>query len=162
MGVIGDVAPACEAAFDPHKWIGRVLEHFARAEQAICELSIELDLPVEKGPLISHKELLNRLSQAEDRRAKDLAKRLKRWLKKRPYRHLLAHATILTLFDGDGRPVTVTKQSPRTADDVAREKIWTLEEQNKLLNEANNDGRSIRDQVTNLCEDKKVMAQLRA
>ncbi|KPF63888.1 hypothetical protein [Porphyrobacter sp. AAP60] len=144
-----------------HQWLAQVLTNFAKAEQAIGRLCIGVSLPIKNGPLGSVNELRNRLSKAEDRRCKNLEKRIERWQSLRPVRHVLAHATVRVLFDENRNAVIVTRHLPRDEDDVTPDRIWSAEESLEVLRIASNDGRSIHDQVQNLLNDKKVIAQLR-
>ncbi|MBY6127382.1 hypothetical protein KUW15_01495 [Qipengyuania aquimaris] len=150
-----------QTEFDPHNWIGIVLDHFARAEQAIGKLSLKLELPIANGSLSSLNEIRNRLSSVEGKTCKALNNRIARWAKNRPYRHLLAHATVTTLFDATGRMVIVTRHLPRDESDVTPDKLWTHEEQKDLLRQASNDSRSICDHVRNLLSDPTTLKALR-
>jgi len=138
---------------EPHAWLGLVLDHFARGEQALGRLSLALDLPIANGSLGSLNELRNRLRMAESRKAKALEQRIARWRKNRPFRHLLAHATITVLFDSMSQPFVVTRHLPRDAEDVTPDRVWSLEERKELLRQASNDSRSICDHVRNLLAD---------
>jgi hypothetical protein len=144
-----------------HQWLAQVLTNFAKAEQAIGRLCIGVSLPIKNGPLGSVNELRNRLRRAEDRRCKNLEKRIERWQSLRPVRHVLAHATVRVLFDESRNAVIVTRHLPRDEDDVTPDRIWSAEESLEVLRIASNDGRSIHDQVQNLLNDKMVIAQLR-
>ncbi|MBX7494666.1 hypothetical protein K3172_02210 [Qipengyuania sp. 6B39] len=147
--------------FDPHCWMGMVLEHFARAEQAIGKLSVAIGLPINNGSLGSLNELRKRLAVQEGKKFKALDNRIARWSQNRPFRHLLAHATITRLFDANGRPVIITRHLPRDANDVTPDRLWTFEDQKDLLRQASNDSRSICDQVANLLADPAQVAALR-
>ena len=147
--------------FEPHNWMGLVLDHFARAEQAIGRLSVALELPISNGSLSSLNELRKRLCSVGDRKTKALESRIARWSSNRPFRHLLAHATVTTLFDATGRPVIVTRHLPRDANDVTPDRLWLPEDQKELLRQAANDSRSICDQVRNLLADHVALGKLR-
>ncbi|WP_432201528.1 hypothetical protein ACRAQ7_04980 [Erythrobacter sp. W53] len=125
-------------------------------------LSIEVDLPIEKGALSNLAELQKRLVNVDDRRCKALNNRIKRWSSHRPLRHLLAHATLIELTDNSGEPVVVTRHLPRDKDDVTPDRLWSLAEQAEVLRQASSDSRSIADQVRNLTTDSALMAKLRA
>ena len=144
-----------------HLWLAQVLTSFARAEQSIGRLCLKLGLPIKNGPLGSVNELRNRLSRIEDRRCKNLEKRIERWQSLRPVRHVLAHATLQVLFDENRDPVIVTRHLPRDEDDITPDRVWLAEESKEILRVATNDGRSIQDQVRNLLEDSKLIEQLR-
>lgn len=146
---------------DPFEWAGRVLSHFASAEQAIGRLSLALDLPIEKGALSNLADLRNRLVAAEDRHCSALNNRIARWMSHRPVRHLLAHATIHQLTDQAGRDVVITRHLPRDRVDVTPDRMWTSEEREELLRQATSDSRSISDQVSNLLSDKALVAKLK-
>lgn len=142
-------------------WLAAVLVGFAKAEQAIGRLCVQLNLPIKNGPLGSVNDLRCRLSQSEDRRCRNLQNRIARWQSLRPVRHLLAHATLQILYDDKCRPVVVTRQLPLNENDVTPDRVWTEFERHDLLRIANNDGRSIHDQVNNLLADLEVMKKLR-
>jgi hypothetical protein len=146
---------------DAHQWLAQVLTSFAKAEQAIGRLCLRLDLPIKNGPLGSVNELRKRLSRTEDRRCKNLEKRIERWQSLRPVRHVLAHATVQVLFDEQRNTVIVTRHLPRDEDDVTPDRVWTAAESTEMLRVAAADGRSIHDQVRNLLDDKKLIEQLR-
>ena len=149
------------AEFNPHIWMGLVLDHFARAEQAIGRLSVLLDLPISNGSLGSLNEIRNRLQKVGSKQCRALDQRVARWSTNRPYRHLLAHATITTLFDAGGNMVVVTRHLPRDINDVTPDRMWTAEDQKELLRQATNDSRSICDQVRNLSSDLSALQALR-
>jgi hypothetical protein len=142
-------------------WLAQVLVNFAKAEQAIGQLCLRVDLPIKTGPLGSVNELRNRLSRTEDRRCRNLEKRIERWQSLRPIRHVLAHATVRVLFDESRNPFIVTRHLPRDANDITPDRVWLTAESSEILRVATNDGRSIHDQVRNLLDDKKVIEQLR-
>lgn len=144
-----------------HQWLAQVLTNFARAEQAIGRLCLRVDLPIRNGPLGSVNELRNRLSRTEDRRCRNLEKRIARWQSLRPVRHVLAHATLQVLFDEDRKPVIVTRHLPRDEDDITPDRVWTADESREILRIATSDGRSIHDQVRNLLDDNRIIEQLR-
>jgi len=146
---------------DPYAWIGRVLTNFAIAEQAIGNLCFVLDLPISNGSLTSIAELRNRLRQSADRKCHALEKRIDRWNANRPFRHLLAHATVSCLTDATGGEVVVTRHLPRDASDVTPDRMWTGDERRELLRQAANDGRSIHDHVAGLLADPTRLAKLR-
>jgi len=147
---------------DPYAWIGRVLTHFAIAEQAIGQLCLRLDLSISNGSLTSIAILRSRLRNSADRKCHSLERRIERWHAHRPLRHLLAHATVLCLTDGAGAKVLVTRHLPRDAQDVTPDKVWTLAERVELLRQATNDGRSINDHVRGLLADPVRLARLRS
>jgi hypothetical protein len=64
---------------DAYQWLAQVLTSFARAEQAIGQLCLKLDLPIKNGPLGSVNELRARLVKSEDRGCRNLEKRIDRW-----------------------------------------------------------------------------------
>ena len=140
--------------------MGQVLEHFARAEQAIGRLAVAVGLPITNGSLSSLNELRNRLTSQNSRKFRALDNRIARWSQNRPFRHLLAHATITSLFDANGTPVIVTRHLPRDSLDVTPDRLWTLQDQSELLRQASNDSRSICDQVKNILADPKQLALL--
>lgn len=143
-----------------HQWLALVLTNFARAEQAIGQLCLRLDLPIKNGPLGSVNELRSRLSKSEDRRCRNLEKRIARWQALRPVRHVLAHATLQILYDEDRNPVFVTRHLPLDKDDVTPDRVWTREEREEIVRLASSDGRSIHDQTKNLLGDAKTIALL--
>ena len=147
--------------FDPHAWLGLVLEHFARAEQAIGKLSVAIELPINNGSLSSLNEIRNRLQTVGGRRCKMLNQRIGRWSANRPFRHLLAHATLTTLFDANGAKVLITSHLPRDASDVTPDRLWTSADQKELLRQASNDSRSICAQIRNLTNDPLCLKALR-
>lgn len=146
----------------PYEWVGRVLTHFALAEQAIGRLCTGLDLPIEKGSLSSLADLRHRLIKAQNKRCSGLDAGIGRWSANRPLRHLLAHATLHRLIDGAGREVIVTRHLPRDKDDVTPDRMWTGEEREDLLKQALAESRSIADQVNNILADPQIIKQLRA
>ena len=160
MTELNNIAIEEEHKTGPHAWMGLVLDNFAKGEQAVGRLSSALGLPIANGSLGSLKELRNRLSSSDNPAARALEKRIARWIKNRPYRHLLAHATITTLYDAGGHPVLVTRHLPLDETDVTPDRIWSLEEQNELLRQASNDGRSICDHVRNLLSDPVALRAL--
>ncbi len=157
----GDPRPAA-ADLDPHRWMGLVLDHFARAEQALGNLTIALDLPITNGSLTSLTELRRRLAQSDSAKAKHLEKRIARWSDNRPFRHLLAHATVTTLFDANRMPVFVTRHLPRDRSDVTPDRVWSEDERRELLRQVSNDSRSICDKVRNLLSDPANLEKLRS
>jgi hypothetical protein len=146
---------------EPLEWLGRVLTNFARAEQAIGKLCIEVGLSTEKGSLCSLNELRKRLSTSDCKRSKTLDKRIERWQSIRGIRHLLAHATLHVLFDENKNVVVVSRHLPKDANDVTPDKMWTQQERVELLRVVTNDGRSIADQVKNLLEDAPRLKRLK-
>lgn len=146
---------------DAYQWLAQVLTSFARAEQAIGQLCLKLDLSIKNGPLGSVNELRARLVRSEDRRCRNLEKRIDRWQSLRPVRHVLAHGTVQVLYDDSRTPVFVTRHLPLDKDDVTPDRVWSNAERLELLRVATNDGRSIHDQVKNLILDAKLIAQLR-
>jgi len=146
---------------DPFAWVGRVLTNFAAAEQAIGILCSKLDLPINNGSLTSMAELRQRLRHSADRKCSALEKRIDRWNSNRPFRHLLAHATVQILRDASGGIVVVTRRLPLDASDVTTDRNWTGDERRELLRQATNDGRSIRDHVSGFLRDPVTLAKLR-
>ena len=145
---------------DHYAWIGRVLTNFALAEQAIGNLCFRLDLPVTNGSLTSIGELRVRLQRSPDRKCHALDKRIARWNANRPFRHLLAHATVRCLTDELGSQIVVTRHLPRDASDVTPDRAWTCEERRELLRQATSDGRSIHDHVAGLLADPLRLGML--
>ena len=145
---------------DAYQWLALVLTNFAKAEQAIGQLCLRLDLPIKNGPLGSVNELRARLVRSEDRRCLNLEKRIARWQALRSVRHVLAHATLRVLYDEQHNPVVVTRHLPLDKDDVTPDRVWTTEEQSEILRLATNDARSIHDQIRNLLVDAAVLARL--
>lgn len=146
---------------DAYQWMAQVLTSFAKAEQAIGQLCLRLDLPIKNGPLGSVNELRARLARSENRCCRNLEKRIDRWQSLRPVRHVLAHGTLQILYDEDRCPVLVTRHLPLDKDDVTPDRVWAEIERIELLRMATNDGRSIHDQVWNLLADTKLIEQLR-
>lgn len=144
-----------------HLWLAQVLTSFARAEQSIGRLCLQVQLPIKNGPLGSVNELRSRLARADNRRCKNLEKRIERWQSLRPVRHVLAHATVQVLFDESRNPVIVTRHLPRDEDDVTPDRLWLADERKEMLRVATSDGRSIHDQIRNLLEDKTIIELLR-
>lgn len=155
------IAPKASDEIEPFGWLGRVLTHFATGERAIGQLCLALDLPIEKGPLSSLGILCERLSRSSDKRCQTLLKRIDRWRSFRPLRHLLAHASIMVVHDSAGNRYILTRHLPLDRSDVTPDRLWTYEECKELLRVANNDGRSIADQIRNLCLNTAVMAELK-
>lgn len=147
--------------FEPHAWVGLILDHFARAEQALGNFSKSLGLPISSGSLSSLKEVRARLEKVGGKKCKALDQRIARWSANRPYRHLLAHATVTALYDATGRLVIVTRHLPRDENDVTPDRIWTQDDQRELLRQASNDSRSICDHVRNLTADSACLKALR-
>lgn len=154
-------APGTQNDIEPHRWMGMVLDHFAQAEQALGRLSLALDLPISNGSLTSLEDLRRRLAAADERKSTLLEKRIVRWRDNRPYRHLLAHATLTTLYDADRQPVLVTRHLPRDKSDVTPDRIWPLAERRELLRQAMSDSRSICDLVRNLLADPAALTKLK-
>ena len=147
---------------EAYVWLGQVLTNFARAEQAIGQLCVALDLSIKNGALCSVNEVRNRLVRSEDRRCRNLEKRIGRWQSLRPVRHVLAHGTLQILYDESRAPVFVTRHLPLDKEDVTPDRIWTRDEQFELMRISNNDGRSIQDQVRNILLDTKLIEQMRS
>jgi hypothetical protein len=147
---------------EPLLWCARVLTSFAEAEQALGRLCLALGLSIESGSLSNLAQLRDRLERAEGRRYKLLIRRLDRWSANRPYRNLLAHATLHTLADKQGRQIVVTRHLPRDTNDVTPDRMWTEAERTELLREATSDGRSIADLVRNILDDAQLLKVLRA
>ncbi len=139
---INKPAPQPDIA-DAQRWLAQVLSNFAKAEQAIGELCLALDLPIKNGALTSIAELRKRLSHSENRRCKSLDRRIARWKSLRPIRHMLAHATLRVLFDEDQSPVCVTRHLPLDKNDVSPDRVWSDQERFEVLKAVSNDGRSI-------------------
>lgn len=152
-------APKSDVA-NAYLWLGQILTNFARAEQAIGQLCLALDLSIKNGPLCSVNELKARLDASEDRRCHNLSKRIERWRSLRPVRHILAHGTVQVLYDEKRLPVFVTRHLPLDKEDATPDRVWTATEQSELLRISANDGRSIQDQVRNLLQDGKALAAL--
>jgi hypothetical protein len=144
-----------------HDWLARVLIAFATAEQAIGKLCLALDLPIEKGSLSNLEDLRRRLRACGDKHCIALDNRIGRWASNRPFRHLLAHATLHEMRDATGREIIVTRHLPRDRNDVTPDRMWTPEERHELWRQATNDGRSIYDQARNLEANPAIMARLR-
>jgi len=156
-----DFVPSTPRLIEPYDWLGRVLAHFATAERSIGQLCIALDLPIEKGPLSSIKQLCSRLARNKDKRCQSLLKRIERWRSLRPMRHLLAHASLLVVRDQLGNTFILTRHLPLDRFDVTPDRLWTQEECRELLRVASNDGRSIADQIRNLMQNAAVIAELK-
>ena len=161
MSLQENVESKVQGDIEPHRWMGLVLDHFAQAEQALGRFSVALELPIANGSLSSLNEVRNRLQKVGSRKCKTLDKRIDRWSANRHFRHLLAHATVTTLFDATGRMVLVTRHLPRDEKDVTPDRLWTQEDQKELLRQASNDSRSICDQVRNLTSDLACLKALR-
>ena len=162
MTAHADVQASAERTFEPHAWVGHVLDHFARGEQALGRLSIAMGLPISNGSLGSLADVRKRLKASGDRKALMLDKRIERWSANRPFRHLLAHATITVLYDAGGEMVVNTRHLPRDASDVTPDRIWSAAEQKELLRQASNDGRSIADHVRDILANQALTTKLRA
>ncbi|ANY19052.1 hypothetical protein A6F68_00517 [Tsuneonella dongtanensis] len=154
--------PTAAAERCPYEWLARVLTNFAVAEQALGKLCAGLDLPIASGPLSSLNEARRKLVAAGEKRFTLLDNRITRWSSYRAMRHLLAHATLVELIDGAGRPMLITRTLPRDRDDVTPDRLWTLDEREELLRQATNDGRSIADQVRNILADPSSVVRLRS
>lgn len=159
LPVFADVT--ANAPIEPFNWLGSVLTHFATAERAIGQLCLALDLPVEKGPLSSLKQLRERLARTNDKRCQTLLKRIERWCSLRPLRHLLAHATVMAVHDSAGKRFILTRHLPLDRYDVTPDRLWTEEECRELLRVATNDGRSIADQIRNLTQQPALLVELK-
>jgi hypothetical protein len=72
----------------------------------------------------------------------------------------LAHASLLVLHDSAGKRFILTRHLPLDRYDVTPDRLWTEEECKELLRIANNDGRSIADQIRNLMLNSALMAEL--
>lgn len=141
-------------------WLAQVLTNFAKAEQAIGQLCVRLDLPIKNGPLGSVNELRVRLRESGDRRCRNLEKRIDRWQSLRPVRHVLAHGTVLVLDDETRNPVFVTRHLPLDKEDVTPDRVWTTADRLGFLRITTNDGRSISDQIRNIQIDSKLIEKL--
>lgn len=163
MSELLPVTPSQAQAFtlEPFDWLGRVLTQFAIGERAVGQLCLALDLPIEKGPLSSLQLLCNRLGRSTDKRCQTLLKRIERWRSFRPLRHLLAHASLITVHDGAGNRYILTRNLPLDRFDVTPDRLWTEDECKELLRIATNDGRSISDQIRNLMLNAAAMAELK-
>lgn len=161
MSVQENIESRVQGDIEPHKWMGLVLDRFAQAEQALGQLSVALGLPIANGSLSSLNEVRNRLQKVGSRKCKALDKRIDRWSRNRHFRHLLAHATVITLFDATGRMVIVTRHLPRDEKDVTPDRLWSQDDQKELLRQATGDSRSICDQVRNLTSDLSSLKLLR-
>lgn len=144
---------------DPYECVGRVLSHFACAEQAIGRLCVCLEIPIDRGALSNLADLRQRLVKVEDRHCAALNNRITRWISYRPVRHLLAHATLHQLTDQAGRDVLVERHLPRDESDASPDRMWSGEERDALLRMATSDSRSIADQVSNLLLNKALIAK---
>ena len=156
------IEAATEQPPDAYSWLGLVLTNFAVAEQALGELSLALGLPIEKGSLSSLESVRQKLQTANTRKCKTLESRIERWCRNRPIRHLLAHATVTLLTDGNGQQVLATRHLPRDKDDVTPDRLWTEADRIEILRQATNDGRSIRDHVRGLLADVATMRALQS
>jgi len=142
-------------------WMTQTLVHFATAEQAIGGLGRKLGLQNKTGPLDRLAELRAILSAAEGKKFKTLETRIARWAANRPFRNLLAHATINILWDKDGEAVLVTRNLPIDNEGHTPDRVWTCSERTELLRQVSNDARSIADQIRNIIEDSAQLAKLR-
>lgn len=149
----GDLAEA-------YQWLAQVLTSFAKAEQAIGQLCLRLDLRIKNGPLTSVDQLRARLGKSEEPRIKNLIKRIDRWRSLRPLRHVLAHCTLQVLYDENRNPLIVTRHLPLDKEDVTPDRVWSDLEREDLHRIATSDARSIHDQVHNILKDAKVVAAL--
>lgn len=156
-----DVSASSPAPIEPFDWLGRVLTQFAIAEQALGQLCIELELPIEKGALSSLQQLCTRLSGISNKRSQNLLKRIEKWQSFRRQRHLLAHASVIVVHDDAGHRFIVTRHLPLDRNDVTPDRLWTEDECRKLIKDATDNGRSIRDQIRNLMEDADLLANLK-
>lgn len=155
-----DVSPTDDIA-EALQWLARVLTNFAKAEQAVGQLSSAMNLPIRKGLLGSLDEVIDRMESVEDRHCQNLSKRIVRWRSLRPVRHLLAHATLRVVYDESHEPLVVTRHLPLDQNDVTPDRVWTQAERIRLLRIVTSDGRSISDQVNNVLERKTLIARLR-
>ena len=155
-------AGTTDAETDARVWVSKVLERYARAEQAIGSLCIKLNLPIANGLLTSLSTLQERLIGSGDRRCRALNARIERWRSNRPYRHLLAHGSLELLFDATGSVALVTRHLPRDADDVTPDRLWSVAEREELLRQVTNHGRSICDHARNILADPQTLHRLRA
>ena len=146
---------------DAFQWLAQVLTSFAKAEQAIGQLCSKLDLKIKNSHLDSVNELRARLARSENRRCRNLERRIDRWQSLRPVRHLLAHGTLQVLYDEGCNPVFVTRHLPLDRELVTPDRVWSGAECKELLRVVSNDGRSIHDQVKNLIDDAELIAKLR-
>ena len=155
------VVPQRDDAAEALEWLARVLTNFAKAEQAIGELCFAMNLPIKNGLLEKLNEAINRLDKTGERRCQNLAKRIVAWRSRRPERHLLAHATVVVVYDENYEPLVVTRHLPLEKDDVTPDRIWSEAERSELLRLVINDGRSIADQVQNILKESALVARLR-
>ncbi len=147
---------------DPHQWLAKVLTTFAHAEQALGRLCLSANLGIEKGTLTSLGELRRRMANSGDPRCRALENRIARWQGNRPFRHLLAHATLHILTDAGGHEILVTRHLPRDLNDITPDLMWLPGEREELLRQVSNDSRSIADQVSNILGDPALLNRLRA
>jgi hypothetical protein len=155
------IEAATSQTTDAYAWLGLVLTNFAVAEQALGKLSLALGMSIENGSLGSLAVVRGKLRATRTRKCNALENRIERWCRNRPVRHLLAHATITLLTDGDGQQAVVTRHLPRDENDVTPDRLWTEAERSEILRQAAADGRSIRDHVDGLLSDPAIMAKLR-
>jgi hypothetical protein len=156
MGFEGAIETARTAVTEPEQdallWMPRVLTRYAEAEQALGRLSLHMGYPVTNGSLGHLGAVKTGLHAKGDRPSRALSGRIDRWLLNRPYRHLLAHATVRVLHDGHGARYVATRHLPRAADDVTPDRLWSDEDRRRLLHDITRDSRSICDQVRNLLD----------
>lgn len=155
------IEAATSQTTDAYSWLGLVLTNFAVAEQALGKLSLALGMSIGNGSLGSLKVVRQKLRATDTRKCNALERRIERWCRNRPIRHLLAHATITVLTDGDGQQAVVTRHLPRDENDVTPDRLWTEAERAEILRQAAADGRSIRDHVDGLLADAATMGKLR-
>ncbi|WBY17019.1 hypothetical protein PF049_02310 [Erythrobacteraceae bacterium WH01K] len=106
-------------------------------------------------------EVRNLLQGSGGRKAKALDTRIGRWCSNRPYRNLLAHASVRILFDEAGQKFLQTRHLPRDLTDVTPDRVWTEAECQELLRQVTNDGRSICDHVDALLADSALIKTVR-
>jgi hypothetical protein len=147
---------------EPMAWLANVLVRFAEAEQILGTLSIAMGLPITNGSLGSLQAVKIRLERSEDRSCKMLANRIQRWSGNRPFRHLLAHATMRILKDETGVRLVATRHLPRDIADVTPDRLWTDSERRVLLQEITKDGRSICDHTKNILNNPALLAKLKS
>lgn len=147
---------------DPLIWLALVVTSFAEAEQALGRLSIALGYKIENGSLGNLESVRKSLTRSEDKRCRNLDRRIERWLGNRPIRNLLAHATVKQLFNAKGESFIVTRHLPRDFADVTPDRVWSEGECEALLRDVRKDGQSIGHNVDNLLADKTRLAALKA
>lgn len=67
----------------------------------------------------------------------------------------------MVVHDSAGNRFILTRHLPLDRYDVTPDKLWTEAECHELLRVANNDGRSIADQIRNLLQNSTALAELK-